>query len=58
VLRFDFPGYRGKDKLEPISWDEFFKKFDEKKLVFLYQDRTAEALLQIRERRGPGPARS
>jgi hypothetical protein len=38
VLRIDFPGYSGKDSLEHISWDEFFEKFDEKKLAFLYQD--------------------
>src|SRR5207249_11547901 len=41
VLRIDFTGYRGEDTLEEISWDEFFKKFDEKKLAFLYQDETA-----------------
>jgi hypothetical protein len=41
VLRIDFPGYRGEDSLEEISWDEFFKKFDEKKLAFLYQDTTS-----------------
>ncbi|MFL5664401.1 MAG: hypothetical protein ACJ8BW_24105 [Ktedonobacteraceae bacterium] len=42
VLRIDFPGYRGQDTLEEISWDEFFKKFEEKKLAFLYQDKTAK----------------
>src|SRR5947209_7259560 len=41
VLRIDFPGYRGKDSLEEISWDEFFAKFDEKNLAFLYQEKTA-----------------
>ena len=41
VLRIDFPVYRGKDTLEEISWDEFFAKFDEKKLAFLYQEKTA-----------------
>ncbi|HZP56970.1 MAG TPA: hypothetical protein VFC53_05385 [Dehalococcoidia bacterium] len=44
VLRIDFPGYGregGRDTaLEAISWDEFFKKFDEEGLEFLYQDRT------------------
>ncbi|HEY9287298.1 MAG TPA: hypothetical protein VIT43_04660 [Candidatus Dormibacteraeota bacterium] len=38
LLRIDFPGYSGEGELEAISWDEFFKKFDEKKLAFLYQD--------------------
>ncbi|SRR5579884_1880515 len=39
VLRIDFPGYSGKDRLEEISWDEWFEKFDEKQLAFLYQDK-------------------
>lgn len=42
ILRIDFPGYSGQGKLEPISWDEFFKKFDEQQLAFTYQDVTAE----------------
>jgi hypothetical protein len=40
LLRIDFPGYSGEGRLEPISWDEWFRKFDEKHLVFLYQDET------------------
>ncbi len=42
LLRIDFPGYSGEDTLAHISWEEFFKKFDEKKLAFLYQDETAK----------------
>ena len=39
VLRIAFT----KDEdLEQISWDEFFDKFEEEHLAFLYQDRTAE----------------
>jgi hypothetical protein len=41
VLRIDFPGYSGEDTLEPIPWDEWFRKFDEKNLAFVYQDKTA-----------------
>src|SRR5438309_4590918 len=41
VLRIDFPGYSGAGSLEEISWDEFFRKFDEKNLAFLYQDETS-----------------
>jgi hypothetical protein len=37
VLRFDFPGYGGKD-LEPIGWDDWFKTFDERRLRFIYQE--------------------
>lgn len=37
LLRVDFPGYGGKDdSLEHISWDDFFAKFEEKHLAFLY----------------------
>lgn len=42
ILRIDFPGYSGEDSLEEISWEEFFEKFEEKKLAFLYQDETAD----------------
>lgn len=42
ILRIDFEGYSGRDSLERISWDEFFKKFDEKHLAFLYQDKTRD----------------
>lgn len=41
VLRIDFPGYRGKESLKEISWDDFFDKFDREGLAFLYQDKTA-----------------
>ncbi len=42
ILRIDFPGYSGGDTLKAISWDDFFTKFDEEKLVFLYQNHTAD----------------
>lgn len=38
VLRIDFPGFSGEQSLKEISWDEWFKVFDERKLAFLYQD--------------------
>lgn len=41
ILRIDFPPY-DPEKLEEISWDDFFKKFDAENLVFLYQDETSE----------------
>jgi hypothetical protein len=40
VLRINFPGYSGEESLEEISWEEFYDKFDEKKLAFLYQEET------------------
>jgi hypothetical protein len=36
LLRIDFPGYSGEGTLEPVEWDEFFEKFEEAKLAFLY----------------------
>ncbi|HJU03954.1 MAG TPA: hypothetical protein VJ692_02300, partial [Nitrospiraceae bacterium] len=42
ILRIDFPGYSGEGSLETISWDDFFKKFDEAGLTFLYQDKTKD----------------
>jgi hypothetical protein len=41
LLRIDFPGYSGAESLEEITWDAFFKKFDEKQLAFLYQEQTS-----------------
>jgi hypothetical protein len=41
ILRIDFPGYTGEDTLEPISWDEWFRKFDESGLALIVQNYTA-----------------
>ena len=40
MIRLDFPGWSGEESLQPISWDEWFKAFDDNKLAFLYQDTT------------------
>lgn len=39
LLRIDFPGYSGEQSLERIEWDEFFEKFEESNLAFLYQEK-------------------
>jgi len=39
ILRLDF-GVKD-EKLHPVDWDAFFDKFEESKLAFLYQDKTA-----------------
>lgn len=44
ILRIDFPD-GAEPNLEPISWDEFFRKFDEKNLAFVYQEKTADGKL-------------
>ena len=45
VLRIDYPGFSGEDRLEEISWDEFFEGFEENKLAFLYQEKTSDGEL-------------
>ena len=40
ILRIDFG--EPEESLEEISWDEFFKIFDENNLAFLYQDKTSD----------------
>ena len=37
VLRIDYPGFSGEDRLERIDWDTWFDAFDKNKLAFLYQ---------------------
>jgi hypothetical protein len=41
IIRIDFPGYSGEDSLEEISWDDWYKIFQDRKLAFLYQDETS-----------------
>ena len=38
VLRLNFPGYSG-DRLTEVSWDDWFKAFDERRLNFIYQQK-------------------
>lgn len=42
ILRFDFPEYSGKLPLNEISWDDWFRKFDESDLVLVVQDYMAD----------------
>lgn len=41
MIRLDFPGYSG-ESLQPISWDQWFKAFDDNDLALVYQDETAD----------------
>jgi len=38
LLRIDFPGYSGQDRLERIDWDDWFQGFDENQLALLHRD--------------------
>lgn len=42
ILRIDYPGRGDDESLEEISWDEFFRKFEESGLTFLYEEETAD----------------
>lgn len=41
LLRINFPGY-AEDNLKDISWEEFFRIFDDNDLQFLYQEKTKD----------------
>jgi hypothetical protein len=43
ILRIDFEPKE--ERLEEIGWDEFFEKFDDAGLAFLYQERTKDGKL-------------
>jgi hypothetical protein len=44
ILRIDFDDPDGSrdENLVPVSWDEFFRVFDERGLEFLYQEHTQD----------------
>jgi hypothetical protein len=42
MIRLDFPGYSGEESLQPISWDDWFEKFDGNNLALLVQEKTAQ----------------
>jgi hypothetical protein len=43
IIRIEFPDAPNAhdENLQEISWDEWFRKFDESKLALLYQDETS-----------------
>ncbi len=44
LIRLEFPDAKQShsDKLEEISWDDFFEKFEQSKLALVYQEETAD----------------
>jgi hypothetical protein len=42
ILRIEFPGYGSDENLEEIAWEEFFEKFEQNGLAFLYQEHTKD----------------
>ncbi len=41
MIRLDFPGYSGGGSLQSISWDDWFRQFDDNNLALLVQDSTS-----------------
>ncbi|GAA4569445.1 hypothetical protein GCM10023176_26030 [Micromonospora coerulea] len=42
VLRFDFPANGREARLREISWEEWFRAFDERRLNFIYQEERSD----------------
>jgi hypothetical protein len=42
MIRLEFPGFGSEEKLQEISWDDWFEKFDANNLALLVQETTAE----------------
>src|SRR5919199_3191805 len=42
MIRINFPGYSGEQSLEPISWEQWFEKFDEKELALVVERQPPE----------------
>ncbi len=42
LLRIHFPEYSSEEQLEQISWEDFFSKFDQENLQFLYQEKSQD----------------
>ena len=42
ILRLDFPGRGDDDRLDDVDWEPFFRTFDDRKLSFVYQEKTSD----------------
>ncbi len=43
-LCFGFPGCENLNRIQAITWEEFFQLFDRSRLVFMYQEQEAGLL--------------
>lgn len=44
VLRFIFPSFGG-ERLQSVSWEDWFKTFDERQLVFVFQEHKSDGAM-------------
>ncbi|MBB4959715.1 hypothetical protein FHR38_003448 [Micromonospora polyrhachis] len=42
VLTFNFPGWREGGKIQQITWDDWFKTFDARRVNFIYQEQKSD----------------
>ena len=40
MIRLDFPGFSGAESLQEISWEEWFKAFEDNNLALVIQEET------------------
>jgi hypothetical protein len=50
ALGIAFRGESNETKGEPVSWDDFFHEFDERRLCFIYEERTVSGALSHKGR--------
>ena len=41
MIRLNFPGFSGEESLQEISWDEWFRQFDENNLALVVEEKTS-----------------
>lgn len=44
ALRLNFPGFGG-DRLQEVNWDTWFATFDERRLVFVFQEHKTDGAI-------------
>jgi hypothetical protein len=52
ILRVAYPGVGDDDDLDEIAWEDFFAKFEEAKLAFLYEDEPENRFSKFVRRKG------
>ncbi len=40
MIRIDFPGFSGEESLQPISWEDWFDKFEERELSLVVENQS------------------
>lgn len=53
MIRIDFPGFGGEGKLEPISWEQWFKQFDDNDLALLISPEAGNRFNKLVSRDNP-----